>query len=156
MTNLPQAHREGDARRVPQPPLSDGPWGEAIRYWLNERKWLQADLSKKTGIRPNTISRATRGFHTTTRVLERIAQVFKVPLDDVLVSPNRKLANEQRRRWAVDIAEDVLRRMEARASAAPLNEVLDDAVTSADRLARRLKTERVAQTKRRRTTKKVL
>ncbi|HEY6380742.1 MAG TPA: helix-turn-helix domain-containing protein [Pseudolabrys sp.] len=140
MTILQGARREGHAREVPQPAFSNGPWGEAIRYWLKERKWLQADLAKETGIRANTISRVSRGFHTTTSILERIAKAFNVPLDDVLLSPDRKLTNDHRRRLAVDIAEDVLRRMETRKAAAPLNEVLHDAVTSTDRYARRLQT----------------
>lgn len=97
---------------MPQAEVSDGPWGEAIRYWLHHRKMRQADLAELTGIRANTISRATRGFDTTTRVLRKIADAFRVPIDLVLVSPDRKLANEDRRRMALEVAEEVLRKLE--------------------------------------------
>lgn len=112
------AERQYARRHMPKPASEDGPWGEAIRYWLNERGWRQADLAVATGIRANTISRTARGFDTTTRVLRKIADTLKVSIDDVLVSPERKLANEDRRRMAREIAEDVLRAMDARSPAA--------------------------------------
>jgi transcriptional regulator with XRE-family HTH domain len=97
---------------MPQAARSDGPWGDAIRYWLNQRKMRQADLAELTGVRANTISRVTRGFPTTTRVLAKIAVAFRVPIDVVLVSPELKLANEKRRRLALEISERVLRELE--------------------------------------------
>ena len=82
---------------VPQPRREDGPWGEAIQHWLNERKWSQADLAKATKIQPKTISQIARGFHTQTRVLEVIAKALDVTLDRVLVSPVRWGPTENRK-----------------------------------------------------------
>jgi len=98
---------------MPQPAQADGPWGEAIVYWLNARRWRQADLARETGIEPKTISSVTRGFHTTTRILQRIAEALQIPLDAVLVSPDRKSANEQRKQMIQEITERVVRHIEA-------------------------------------------
>src|SRR5262252_8629459 len=106
-------------RYMPLPKRGSGPWGEAIRYWLDKRQIQQADVVRVTGLRANTVSRATRGFHTTTRVLERIARAFKAPLDQILVSPVRKLANEERRALASEISEEVLRSIDERAGNVP-------------------------------------
>jgi len=102
-------------RHMPLPRRAKGPWGEAIRYWLDKRQIQQADVVRVTGLTANTVSRATRGFHTTTRVLERIAFAIRVPIDQVLVSPVRKLANEERRALASEISEEVLRSIDERA-----------------------------------------
>jgi len=99
---------------MPTPKLSDGPWGEAIRYWMAKRQWLQADLARESGIEPKTVSSIVRGFDTTTKMLRRIADALDIPLDAVFVSPDRKLANEERRKIALEVAEHVLRTMEAR------------------------------------------
>lgn len=123
-----RAPRDYAASHMPQAEMSDGPWGEAIRYWLNQRKMRQADLAGLTGIRANTISRATRGFHTTTRVLSKIAVAFRVPIDVVLVSPERKLANEDRRRLAVEISERVLRELEGPPRAGDISPTLQPTI----------------------------
>jgi len=102
-------------RHMPLPKRGGGPWGEAIRFWLDKRQIQQADVVRATGLRANTVSRATRGFHTTTRVLERIATALHAPIDQVLVSPVRKLANEERRALASEISEEVLRSIDERA-----------------------------------------
>lgn len=106
--------------RMPRPAYGDGPWGEAIRYWLTVRKLRQSDLVRlmrdrdpKDTTTPNTISNATRGLPTTTRVLDKIARALKVPIDAVLVSPERKLANEERRQLIQEITERVVRTMES-------------------------------------------
>lgn len=101
-------------RTMPQAPRGDGPWGEAIQYWLRARNKRQADLASDTGVRANTISRAARGFDTTTRVLRKIADALDAPLDSVLVSPERKLANEDRRRLIQEITELVVRTVETK------------------------------------------
>jgi hypothetical protein len=107
--------------RMAQPKMGDGPWGIAIRYWLNERKMRQADLLRAVHdahpnkrITANTISNATRGLHCSTRTLSQIATALKVRVDEVLVSPDRQLANEDRRRLAREISEEVLRTVDAR------------------------------------------
>lgn len=94
---------------MPQAKQGFGPWGEAIRYWLDERKLRQADLVKATGLRAKTISRVARGFHTQTRVLEALALALDVPFDRLLVSPLRRGSTEGRRELIRGIIEDTLR-----------------------------------------------
>lgn len=60
---------------------------------LGELRWTQADLARKTGIRPNTISEL---YHeVTTRVsleqLDRICEVLGCDLTDLIV----RVPNEQ-------------------------------------------------------------
>jgi transcriptional regulator with XRE-family HTH domain len=109
MAGLARAARRHYAATVGKPPEETGPWGAAIQYWLDYERQTQADLMRLTGLRKNTISRAKRGYHTTTRVLEKIAQAFKVRFEDILVSPVHRAANEERRRIATDVAERILR-----------------------------------------------
>lgn len=97
---------------MPRAKRGNGPWGEAIEYWLRVKKISQADLVRATDVRANTISRVTRGFHTMTSVLEKIANALDVPLDAVLVSPERKMKNEERRQLVADITERVVRTIE--------------------------------------------
>jgi hypothetical protein len=49
-----------------------------------------------------------------------------VPIDVVLVSPERKLANEDRRRLALEISETVLRTMESRPLPVPTDPTTDE------------------------------
>ncbi len=88
--------------------LSDGPWGAAIRYWLDRKGWTQTDLRKESGVKKNTVSKATRGFDVNTSTLRQIAAGLKVSISDVLVSPTRRLAAEETRRMAIEAAEYVL------------------------------------------------
>jgi hypothetical protein len=104
---------------MPKAATGDGPWGEAIEYWLNRKNWRQSDLLREihnlnahAKTSKNTISSAARGLDVSTRVLRVIAGALKAPLDSVLVSPERKLANEDRRRLAIEISEQVLRTIE--------------------------------------------
>lgn len=83
------------ARDVAKPKVGTGPWGQAIRYWLNRRNELPADLVRnanrlKVGLTPNTVSRARRGFHVSTRVLEKISMALEVTIEEVLVSPDHR------------------------------------------------------------------
>lgn len=100
-------------RHMPQPIVSDGPWGEAIRYWLQRKNLSQQDVARMTKMPGNTVSRAARGFHVQTRVLGRIARALDVPLTDVLVSPVRRAMNEDRRRFVADVTEQVVRKLES-------------------------------------------
>lgn len=123
---------------MPAPKTGSGPWGEALKYWLPRRDMRQSDLARETGIEEKTISSIARGFHTTTRKLERIAEVLKVPIDDVLISPARRLAIEERRRIAQDVAERVLRELEADAqppaeARQSFNDEMDGLVRAAER-----------------------
>src|SRR4051812_42018863 len=107
----------GYARQhMPQPKSGSGPWGEAIRYWLKEKDMRQADLVRavhvanpQETITANTISNASRGLHCSTRTLEQIALALKVPLDEILVSPDRRSAQEARRQMVQEITEHVMR-----------------------------------------------
>lgn len=101
-------------RHMPKPATGDGPWGEAVEYWLKEKKIRQADLARVTGIEPKIISKIARGFHTSTRSLARIAAALELPLDAVLVSPDRKSLLEERKGMILEITELVTRRVEGR------------------------------------------
>jgi transcriptional regulator with XRE-family HTH domain len=122
--------RYGYARfGMPKPKTGDGPWAEAIRYWLDIDKLTQADLVrllnekefakayKGKPVQAKTVSRIVRGFHTQTRLLARIAAALKQPLDAILVAPTRTLANEKRAQLARQISEEVLRTLDARGAA---------------------------------------
>jgi transcriptional regulator with XRE-family HTH domain len=105
--------RRGYSRgEMPQAKRENGPWGEALRYWLNEKKLRQADLVKGTKIQAKTISRIARGFHTQTRVLEDIARFLGVPLERLLVSPLRQRPNEDHRQRARALFQEFLREID--------------------------------------------
>lgn len=110
--------------QMPKPASADGPWGEAITYWLNARGWRQADLLKAVHdvggtTNKNTISSATRGYNCSTRVLRVIASALKVPLEDVLVSPDRKSASEERRQLITEAVDRAMREYDARNAPKP-------------------------------------
>ena len=109
---------------MPKPVSGDGPWGQGITYWLNRRGWRQADLQRAINepaneppsdnpISKNTISDATRGLDVNTATLRRIAKALDAPLDEVLVSPDRKDAREARKQLVLEITEKVVRDLEA-------------------------------------------
>jgi len=98
---------------MPAPERRTGPWGEAIQYWLRERRLRQADLVKGTKIEAKTISRMARGFHTQTRKLELIAQYLGVALERILVSPLRVGPGEDRRQAMRRMLEDAFRIVES-------------------------------------------
>lgn len=117
-----------------------GPWGEALQYWLEQKNLTQADLvrlmqrrdklmhaaaggrrsTKLRAIQPNTISRIARGFHTQTAILERIADTLSVALADVLVSPARRLGDEDRRQYIEQITRLVVASLDAVPPPAPV------------------------------------
>jgi len=104
---------------MPKPAIGNGPWGEAVEYWLKEKKIRQADLARMTGIEAKIISKIARGFHTSTRSLERIAIALELPLYAVLVSPDRKSAAEERKLMIQEITERVVRSIDTTPSALP-------------------------------------
>src|SRR5262249_32105724 len=78
----------------------EGPWGDALQYWLKTRDLRQADVVRASGLQPKTISRVARGLHTQTRVLASIAMFLGVPIEHILVSPLRSAASpDETKRW---------------------------------------------------------
>ncbi|NOW85516.1 putative transcriptional regulator [Clostridium beijerinckii] len=60
---------------------------------LGEKRWTQADLSRKTGIRPNTISELYNELvdRVSLEQLDRICEVLECDLNDLLeYIPNKK------------------------------------------------------------------
>jgi transcriptional regulator with XRE-family HTH domain len=86
------------AAQMPRAKEGTGPWGEALQYWMRRRNVRQSDLARATGMMPRTISSIVRGFHTQTRALEKIAAALAVPFHAVLVSPNLRMAEQDRQR----------------------------------------------------------
>jgi len=105
---------------MPARVIGPGPWGAAIRYWLPKKDMSQADLVRGTGLKKNTISRATRGLPVNTTTLTKIAEVFNEPIEAVLVSPEWMDRTEARRRLIQDAVERALRNTETDALDAPL------------------------------------
>jgi len=81
---------------VPPPPTKnhddDGPWGEAIQFYLRERRMSQAEICRMTKLTSNTVSKAARGFHTNTQTLTKIARALGVSLKDLMADPHRPSA----------------------------------------------------------------
>lgn len=113
-----------------------GPWGEALQYWLERKNLTQADLvrlmqrrdklvqttqsaTRLRHIQPNTISRIARGFHTQTAILARIAETLSIALAELLVSPERRLADEERRHYVEQITHNVIAQLDAVPPPAP-------------------------------------
>lgn len=107
----------------------DGPWGEAIVYWLRRARLTQQQLAEKTGMAPKTISGIVRGFHTRTENLQRIADVLGVTLDQVLIAPERRMTSELQKRIVFEAAAHAMRQM-AESSASE-----DEAFAQLDKLA---------------------
>lgn len=60
---------------------------------LGEKRWTQADLSRKTGIRPNTISELYNELVERVNLehLDKICEVLECKIEDVLeYIPNKK------------------------------------------------------------------
>lgn len=69
----------------------DGPWGDAIQYWFREKNLRQSHVVEGTGMSPNKASRAANGLDVRMETLRQFAEFFGVPLESVLVSPQRRL-----------------------------------------------------------------
>ena len=60
---------------------------------LGEKRWKQADLSRKTGIRPNTISELYNELVERVNLehLDKICEVLECKIEDILeYIPNKK------------------------------------------------------------------
>jgi len=97
--------------QMPQPARGDGPWGEAIAYWLDRRQWLPADLIEAAdgAISKNTVYEACKGKDVNTSSLRVIASLLNAPLDEVLVSPARLKARDQQREVIYEAVSAALR-----------------------------------------------
>lgn len=92
------------------------PWGEAIRRLRELKKLTKKQLARTAKLSPTTYGLIERGEHTQTRNLEKIAAALQVDLSEVLVSPSVSMALEERRELAKEIAVDVLRVLDSRAT----------------------------------------
>ena len=97
---------------MPATKIGDGPWGDALKHLLRVNDKSQADLARETGIEEKTISKIARGFHCNTRKLALIAKVLKVSIEDVLLSPERRYADEARKRMIQEAVENAWRNSE--------------------------------------------
>lgn len=62
-----------------------GPWGKAIKALRDARHLNRATVAKRIGMTATTYGRIERGHHTLTSKLQDIADVFEVPIEDVLM-----------------------------------------------------------------------
>jgi len=128
-------------RHMPQPKSGDGPWGDAIRYWLLRRGMQQADLVRTIKAMngtttANTLSTAFRGLDCNTRTLRIIAAALKVTIDEVLVSPDRKSDVEARKAFVQEVTERVVRDLELATRPAPPVPSVDEAIEQLHRATR--------------------
>jgi transcriptional regulator with XRE-family HTH domain len=106
MDGLPAARVDDYAQWLMEQRDKPGPWGEAIRYWLQIKaemgeKWTQRQLAEAAGIQRNTVSHAVRGFDVGTKALRAIARALRQPIDYILVPPAMHRANDERYRQAI-------------------------------------------------------
>lgn len=89
----------------------DGPWGDAIQYWFKEKNLRQAHVVEGTGMSANKASRAANGLDVRMETLRQFAEFFGVPLEFVLVSPERRLSQDVEKRVLDKVQSDVKRMM---------------------------------------------
>lgn len=64
---------------------SEGSLGEKIAELRKERRWTQQVFAEKIGVHPNHITRwESNRFRPSSEMLQKIAEVFEVRLDDLL------------------------------------------------------------------------
>jgi len=141
-------------QHMAQPKSGNGPWGEAIRYWLKLRDMQQADLMRairelRHKTTSNTISNASRGLDCHTKTLRIIATALNVSLDEILVSPSRQSESERRKLMIQEITERVVRAMQQ-----PVAPTSDEALAQLDLAIDREKAaEKAAETREKRKRK---
>ncbi len=89
----------------------DGPWGDAIQYWFREKNLRQSHVVEGTGMSANKASRAANGLDVRMETLRQFAEFFGVPLESVLVSPERRLSHVEERQLLDKVQSDVKRMM---------------------------------------------
>jgi transcriptional regulator with XRE-family HTH domain len=112
----------------------DGPWGDAIQYWFKEKNLRQSHVVEGTGMSPNKASRAANGLDVRMETLRQFAEFFGVPLESVLVSPERRLSQAEEKR-VIDKVQSELRRTMALNRPRPIQRSSDPWLLA---LARRL------------------
>src|SRR5215471_4806939 len=80
----------GAVRQMLPPVNDDWPWGDAIQYYLRDRRVSQAEICRITKLTSNTVSNAARGRHTNTQTLTKIARALGVSLEDLMSDPRRR------------------------------------------------------------------
>lgn len=79
------------ARQLPQNHIlraMPGPWGKAIEKLRVERRLKRETVAKRARMTPTTYGRIEKGRHTLTSKLQDIADVFGVPIEEVLGDAN--------------------------------------------------------------------
>lgn len=76
--------RERELTETPILAAVPGPWGVAIAMLRASRGLSQKTVAKRAKMTATTYGRIERGFHTQTRKLQDIAEVFGVPIERVL------------------------------------------------------------------------
>src|SRR5688572_14054620 len=57
---------------------------DRLRRYRNERRWTQADLARKAGLSPDTVSRIERGERPRPRTAQALADAIGVPVERLL------------------------------------------------------------------------
>ncbi len=95
-------------------------WGDALVSLLQEQGMTQAELARRAGVHPETVSHVARGGHCSTDTLEKIAAALQVDLGELFgAPPDRKTATLQRDR----LVSAVLRELSGAVSDAVLQEL---------------------------------
>lgn len=76
--------RAKDLRADPILEEMPGPWGQALRYLRAKKGVSRESIAKRARMTPTTYGRIERGQHTQTRKLQDLADLFEVPIEDVL------------------------------------------------------------------------
>jgi len=90
----------------------DGPWAEAIEYLYKTQGRRQADVVEGTGLSPNVVSRASRGWDVRTDTLRKFAEFFQVPLEAVLIAPTQRLDPHKHQQALAHLAAEFQRQLE--------------------------------------------
>ena len=61
-----------------------GPWGKAVEQLRLSKRLNRETVAKRAGMTPTTYGKIEKGRHTQTRKLQDIADVFGVPIEQVL------------------------------------------------------------------------
>jgi len=95
-------------------------WGDQLASLLQEQGMTQAELARRAGVHPETVSHIVRGGHCSTDTLEKMAAALQVDLGELFgAPPDRKTATLQRDR----LVSAVLRELSGAVSDAVVQEL---------------------------------